>query len=251
VTFTIAVSERSSRKTVAKELARFSRRHPEWAIVVAALATWVVLVATHLGSAVPRADVDGQMVVYAHAAGGWLLMVVAMMALSTVPMVRYLAFNSLARRRSRAITAFCFGYLTVWVAFGAAAAAAIAAVNAIVGSTISHGAMLGATLMVAAGFELTAAKGRSLRACHLGAPLPPRGLRADVACGRLGLHHGVACVGSCWALMLAMAVAGHAHLVLMGFLTMVVGAQKLLVAGTRLGGAVAPALVAAAVVAMT
>jgi predicted metal-binding membrane protein len=99
---------------------------------------------------------------------------------------------------------------------------------------------------VAAGWELTAAKRRCLRACHRTLPLPPDGWKADAACARFGLRYGWACLGACWALMLAMAIAGHASLLLMLVLTVIVVAEEGLVKGTRLGRAAALVLVVAA-----
>src|SRR5260370_32693636 len=77
-------------------------------------------------------------------------------------------------------------------------------------------------------------------------PLAPDGPSADAACARGGARYGWAGVGASWALMLPMAVAGHTRLAVMLLLAVIVGAEEVLVKGTRLVWGAALALVAAA-----
>ena len=81
---------------------------------------------------------------------------------------------------------------------------------------------------MAAAWQLTRWKLVALRACHRPVPLPPLGRRADAAVVRFGVRNGSACVGSCWAMMLAMGVASAgAMLPAMVALTALVTSEKL------------------------
>jgi predicted metal-binding membrane protein len=175
------------------------------------------------------------------AQGNWLLMAPAMMLPSALPAARHVALNSRWRRRQRASAVFVVTYLAVWLLFG------LVVVSVAGWAHLPTGASwpLVLALVVAAGWELTAVKRRCLRGCHRTVPLPPDGWKADAACIRFGLRYGWSCLGACWALMLPMALAGHASL-LMVVLTAVVVAEEGLVKGTRLGDAAALILVAAA-----
>jgi predicted metal-binding membrane protein len=174
----------------------------------------------------------------------WGVMAVAMMVPGVLPAVHYIALASLWKRRQRAVAVFLASYLSVWLAFGVLALEAVDAFTGL--SHVGPTALLPLVLVVGAGWELTPQKQRSLRACHLVDPPPPRGWKADAGCARAGLTYGLRCVRSCWALMLAMAVGGHASLPLMLLLTAIVAAQKLLVRGPRLGVSACATLLAVA-----
>ena len=78
-----------------------------------------------------------------------------------------------------------------------------------------------------------------------------RGWKAHAACVRAGLRYGQQCVIGCWALMLTMAVAGHASLALTLFLAILIASQRLLVRGTQFGPLASLALVSTAVFLVT
>jgi predicted metal-binding membrane protein len=65
----------------------------------------------------------------------------------------------------------------------------------------------------------------ALAACHRTRRVPGQGRRADAACAREGVRLGLACVGTCWLIMLAATLATHA-LFLMAALTVLVVAEK-------------------------
>lgn len=229
-------------------LARAARFHPEWAALVLLGVSWVAFVghawvpghegtaSSHLGAGVSAA-----------ALASWGLMSVAMMTPGCLPATRHLALNSLHRRRRRAMTLFLSSYFVLWMVFGALVLTALAAVRGHVG--VVGGAadpLLPAALLVAAAWQLSARKQQLLRACDRTVPLPPRGWRAEAGSARFGLAQGWACMGSCWALMVVMAVAGHASLVWMVALSALVGAERLTRVGRRLARPSAVALAAAA-----
>jgi predicted metal-binding membrane protein len=132
----------------------------------------------------------------------WALMVLAMMLPTALPAIRHVAVNSLRRRRTRAMATFTAVYVAVWALAGAVFIAAAPAWSALSGTWVAA-----AGLAIAAAWQLTVHKRRALRDCHRPSPLPPTGSRATAGVVRFALRNSSACVRSCWAMMLAMAVA--------------------------------------------
>lgn len=162
--------------------------------------------------------------VAASAAAGlpmWTLMSIAMMLPGAMPAVRHVALNSSPRRRGRAISKFLAVYLGIWAAFGAV-------VLALLAMWTPARASLGvaAVLALAAAWQMTPLKRHALEACRR-STLPASGHRAAASVARLGLRNGVACVGSCWAMMLAMALATSERLLWTVALTCIVSMEKL------------------------
>ncbi len=152
----------------------------------------------------------------------WALMAVAMMLPTAMPAVRHVAVNSLYWRRRRAMLEFIAIYLGIWALFSALVLGA-AISQAPAGSAF----VLPLVLAVAALWQLTPLKRRALRACHRPRPLPPYGWRATAGVARFGLGNGGACLASCWAMMLTMAVVGSARLAWMAALTGLIATEKL------------------------
>jgi len=151
---------------------------------------------------------------YGTAFAAWGVMSAAMMLPVTLSAVRFVAFNSVRARRNRAMTLYVIGYLGVWLAFGAIALATergLASAFADERHLVLAGVLIGAAL-----WQISSSKRRALLRCHATVPLPPFGLRADVASARFGALHGWRCLRSCWALMLVMVVIGHAGMVAFG-----------------------------------
>jgi predicted metal-binding membrane protein len=270
----------TARPAMLGRLERAAWHYPEWTWAALAVACWALLAALHLRGWGPfgahNADAaqhsvhvypagDGGHQAMHHVAtssseaplqagahttswlaaqGGWLLMATAMMLPSALPTARHVAMNSRWQRRQRATAIFMGTYLAVWLLFG------VVVVSVARWTPVPKGVEwpLAATLVVAAGWELTPAKRRWLRACHRTVPLPPSGWKADAACARFGLRYGQACIGACWALMLPMAIAGHAGLPLMTMLTAIVAAEEVMVKGVRLVRSAGVVLVIAAAV---
>ena len=133
----------------------------------------------------------------------WALMSFTMMVPAALPAVRHVAINSLRWRRRRAVGEFLAVYLGIWVAFGAIALGLLALLpSARTDTTVA----LVLALALAAAWQLTPQKRRALLACHRSSPLPPRGWRATAGVLRFAGRNGGACLGSCWAMMLVMAV---------------------------------------------
>ena len=101
-----------------------------------------------------------------------------------------------------------------------------------------HGETVGAGVLAAAGlFQFSALKYRCLEQCH--APFGFvssrwHGRAPSMEAFRLGVDHGVFCVGCCWALMLLMFVVGVGSVGWMLAIAVVMAAEKNLPWGRRL-----------------
>ena len=162
----------------------------------------------------------------------WLLMVVAMMLPSSLPVVALFAHASRGQPHARsAFAAFLAGYGLVWLTFGAAAFLFDALVHAAVDAWpwLAHNEWLigGGVLVVAGAFQFTSLKYACLDSCRSpGAFLLRHYARGRRAALRIGARHGLFCVGCCWALMLVLFAVGVANLVWMAALTAVMVHEK-------------------------
>lgn len=223
------------------------RRHPEWPVTALVAAAWIALAAGAGGAhgvrdhgAAGHAAHGGAVL---GALPGWTLMVVAMMVPLALPAVRQVALDSVRSRRRRAIALFLATYVAAWAIVGLAA---LGAVHLLAEAGAGERLLLAAALGVAAGWQLTRGKRRALFACAVTRALPPAGRRADVACVRAATLRARREIASCWALMLVMAVAGHANLLWMVALSAIVLGEAFTGAGARGLRASAGALAAAA-----
>jgi predicted metal-binding membrane protein len=160
------------------------------------------------------------------------LMAMAMMAPVALPAVRHVGLNSLRRRRQRAMGLYLGVYVIVLGGFGAVA---LAAVHVVRESLVTdERVLLALALALAAAWQLTREKRRAVLACTRTVPLPPSGLRADVACARFALKGAYRCMRSCWALMVVMAVVGPFGLAWMAALTGLILIEERTLMGRRL-----------------
>ena len=174
--------------------------------------------------------------------GGWMLMCAAMMLPTTFPLLEI--FRRLTARRAerrRLMALLVAGYLGAWAAFGLAAHALDLALHAIAERSLwltFNGWVLGGAVLAVAGlFQFSALKYRCLEKCRapLGFALAHwRGGYAPSDALKLGLHHGIYCVGCCWALMLLMFVVGTGNVGWMLLLGAVMAVEKNLSWGRRL-----------------
>ena len=180
------------------------------------------------------------------AAGG--VMTLAMMGPSCLPMARYVAANTLRRRRT--VAAFFAGYLALWTGFFAVFALADGMAHALLGpgSAAAPGGYLitGTAVALAAGWQLTTAKRKLLNACRRVDLLPAHGRQAAVAAVRLGLLQAAFCLGSCGPLMLAMLAAASGRLALMVLIAVLAWLEKATRTGRRLARPSAAVLAAIA-----
>jgi predicted metal-binding membrane protein len=181
----------------------------------------------------------------------WTLMVAAMMLPVVAPQVRRVAMRSLWSRRHRAAVSFVLGYLAVWLVLGAGLVAVVLAL----GGHEQLAPWLAVALLLAAGWQVSGPRKRTLRRCaalRLGAAT---GFAADLDCARAGLRSGLRCVYTCGPLMVAMALT-HSLLLMVGVLVVLLsertrGANPLQRAGRPHEALVIGGFAAVAAVAVT
>ena len=112
-----------------------------------------------------------------------------------------------------------------------------------------HSWVIGAaTLALAGGFQFSPLKERCLKQCRTPFSFFVRYYRkGSGAAWRLGLRHGMFCLGCCWALMLVMFGLGVGSLVSMAVLTGVMVVEKTFPGGQRLSPVIGIALLLLAV----
>ncbi len=146
---------------------------------------------------------------------GWLVMVAAMMLPASLPTIRIVeaAARRLARPR-RARAAFLAAFAATWTAFGLLAFTGDIVLHHLVDATPWLAArpwlVEAGVLALAGGYQLMPLKRRSLAACRHPDDLVATATPDELHPARLGLRHGLACLGSSWALMLLMFAEGFA-----------------------------------------
>ena len=165
---------------------------------------------------------------------GWTLMTVAMMLPTSLPLVTL--FRRLTRRRSDRLALvglLIAGYLGVWALFGGLAHLGDLLIHETVERSVWLGAnswIIGAGTITLAGiYQFTPLKYKCLDKCR--APLGFitehwRGSHERSQAFRLGVHHGLFCLGCCWSLMLLMFVVGVGNLGWMLALGTVMAVEK-------------------------
>lgn len=181
---------------------------------------------------------------------GWILMTVAMMLPTALPLLEMFRRLSAQRPdRARLLTLVIAGYLAVWLGFGIFAHGADWAVHEVVerSSWLEANAwLIGAgTLLLAGAFQFSRWKYRCLDKCR--APLSFiteywRGHHEARNAWMLGIHHGLFCVGCCWALMLLMFAVGVGNVAWMLVLGALMAAEKNLPWGRKLSAPIGLAL---------
>jgi predicted metal-binding membrane protein len=192
-----------------------------------------------LCSAVPQGEIVVPALLHALA---WVLMIAAMMLPTTFPLLAL--FRRVTGDRpdaGRLLALALTGFFVAWLAFGLLAHAADEALRWAAGRDawfIANGWMIGAAVLLCAGaFQWSALKYRCLEQCHTPFAFVAarwHGRAPSREAFRLGLDHGVFCVGCCWALMLLMFVVGTGSIGWMLVLAAVMAAEKNLPWGRRL-----------------
>jgi predicted metal-binding membrane protein len=157
-------------------------------------------------------------------AGGWVLMLVAMMSPLLIHPVSHVRLSSFRHRRIYAMALFLAGYVSIWMVAGALLFVVAIVAGLYAAQSWTPVAM---AFLVAAVWQASPAKQRCLNGCHSLRSLVAFGRAADLDALCFGLEHGSWCVGSCWALMLVpmLLVEGH---------TLVMGASAFLMFSERL-----------------
>ena len=165
----------------------------------------------------------------------WSAMMIAMMLPSATPMLlvyRQLAARAVAYPDAQSAF-FAAGYALVWTLFSAAATLAQWGLHslALLSPAMSlDGPRLGGLLLVVTGvYQWTALKRSCLAGCAAPLEFLSRHWQASrFGAWRMGLLHGIYCVGCCWMLMALLFVYGVMNLFWIGALTLYVLVEKLL-----------------------
>jgi predicted metal-binding membrane protein len=184
----------------------------------------------------------------------WIVMMIGMMTPSAAPLL--LIYAGVMRssaggpRAALRVYPLAAGYLLVWIAFSLLATA----LQRVLGAgmitpmmTLRSSMATAGLLAIAAVYQLTPLKQACLASCRspitfILARMRPGALGAF----RLGVEHGVYCVGCCWALMLLLFAGGIMNLWTIAALMLVVLIEKLEPFGWRTRRLSAVALMAAA-----
>jgi predicted metal-binding membrane protein len=162
----------------------------------------------------------------------WVVMMAAMMFPSVAPTVA-LYSRMTGGRSPLAPLVFAGGYLIAWAAAGVLAFALAAAGGAFAGNVLTWGRagrwVTGATLVIAAVYELTPLKDVCLGKCRSPVGFLLGSWRAGWSGAlRMGAKNGAWCVGCCWALMASLFALGVMSIVWMAFVAGLIAVEKTL-----------------------
>jgi predicted metal-binding membrane protein len=170
----------------------------------------------------------------------WWVMMIAMMVPSAAPMVLlYTRVHRHAQNMGRMdpavipAAAFASGYLLTWLLFSLAATALQwslerAGLMHAMMMWITNSVLSGSFLMAAGIYQLSPLKGICLKHCRSPADYLSRHWRKGrLGAARMGLEHGLYCVGCCWFLMALLFVGGVMNLVWIAGLAIFVLIEKL------------------------
>ncbi|MEO8633572.1 MAG: DUF2182 domain-containing protein [Chloroflexota bacterium] len=159
----------------------------------------------------------------------WIVMMAAMMLPSSAPMLLLyrLSAGDGANGELRTL-AFGAGYLLVWAVVGGVVLIAQRLVEMAVSPEVRpYG--VAAVLLAAGAYQFTPMKATCLRACQTPADFLVRHWRGGGTIGalRLGLDHGLYCLGCCWALMAVLVAAGGMGIAWVALIALIVLVEKL------------------------
>ena len=161
--------------------------------------------------------------------GMWATMMVAMMFPATAPIV--LLHHMVMRRRGQgtiSTVAFGLGYLLIWTAVGLIPLGVLIGFRQVSDHSVWIDRAAGFVLLIAGGYQFTRWKATCLRACRT----PFTFLmthdfgRGAFGALRVGVSHGLYCLGCCWALMAVLFVVGLMNLAWMAGIAVVFILEK-------------------------
>ena len=204
-----------------------------WPLLMFAVAGgWWLLMQNHLST-------SGS--VHTHALSNvfwmWVLMTLVMMSTTAVPVLKSL--HSITQNATQLIWwAFVFGYLVIWFGFALVASSLqlmIGELNLLDAHTGLNKSLSAGFLLIAGLYQFSSLKQRCQSECLAPMQFFLRHWRDGVSGGlKMGLRHGVTCVGCCWALMLLAFVGGLTNIWFMVLSAVVMAVEKFPVVGRRL-----------------
>jgi predicted metal-binding membrane protein len=190
---------------------------------------------------------------------GWTVMVIAMMLPTSLPLIAM--FGALVERRGRPgllVGLLVVAYLVVWTGFGLVVYLADRVLHLVVAATpwlADHAILItAATLAVAGAYQFSPLKYRCLDECRspLGFVLAHwSGRHERFEAFRMGILHGLFCVGCCWSLMLVMFAVGLGSLAWMLVLGIAMAIEKNVAWGRRISRPLGVVLILGAVLAVS
>jgi predicted metal-binding membrane protein len=178
----------------------------------------------------------------------WVVMMTGMMAPAAAPVLMLFAAAQLKRGGRTPwppIGIFALGYAVAWTGFSAGAVFAqwiLQRASMLTGAMAAAGPRLAGAILILAGiYQLTPWKNRCLSHCR-----SPLGFlmtswrHGNLGSFKMGLRHGIYCLGCCWALMCVLFVVGVMNLFWIAALTGFVMLEKVGPAGeviARIAGA--------------
>jgi predicted metal-binding membrane protein len=151
----------------------------------------------------------------------WTVMMAGMMLPSAAPVILLVlaVYRRRGDRRARVSSAaFAGGYLLAWTTFSGLAAATQVGLHrtALLTPEMASGSatLAGAILLLAGVYQWLPVKNMCLTHCHSPLGFITRYWREGAGGGlRMGVRHGLFCVGCCWALMTLLFVVGVMNLI--------------------------------------
>jgi predicted metal-binding membrane protein len=183
----------------------------------------------------------------------WWLMMAAMMLPSATPMI--LLFAALSRKQQEAGAPFTLtglfgaGYLTVWAGFSLLAVGLQGTLDRVAllsPQMVTTSLVLGAFLLIGAGvWQFTSLKNACLRNCRSPVDFLTRHWRnGPLGAFRMGVVHGLYCLGCCWMLMCLLFYGGIMNIYWIAGLATLVLIEKIVPTGQRASGPIGLALIA-------
>jgi predicted metal-binding membrane protein len=232
----------------------FADAAPAWgALVILAVAAWFVTIAQARGMGIGPGTMGMDLPIFV---GTWVVMMAAMMFPSVAP-VAILWTRAIYRKetggaRARRISEFVAGYLMAWSAFGLVAFGALLGTGRLAELAPDAARWLGVGIFALAGsYQLTPLKNVCLRHCRspIAQLLHYGNVKGPARDLRVGLFHGMYCVGCCWGLMVVLIALGAMNVAAMAALAGVIALEKLWRRGPGLARVVGLALIGLAVLA--
>ena len=181
----------------------------------------------------------------------WAIMMVGMMVPSAAPIV--LVYASFSRKNEKASPylstgSFLGGYLLVWTGFSLIATLlqwGLDEAALLSPMMVSTSPMLGAGILITAGvYQLSPYKNACLAHCrHPIQYFMAHWRKGRIGALRMGLHHGVFCLGCCWFLMMLLFFGGVMNLLWIAAITLFVLLEKVIPARIPTNKIVAPVLI--------
>ena len=205
---------------------------PAWtALVLLAVLAWFVTVDQANGMGVGTGTMGMSLAAFL---AMWVVMMAAMMFPSVAPVAilwsRTITARSTGATRTWRIAQFVTGYLIAWTAYGLLAYVVLLLSGRLVEQAPEVARWVGVAIFAVAGiYQLTPLKSACLRHCR--SPMMSllhygnfKGSARDL---RVGVHHGLYCVGCCWGLMIVLVAVGVMNVAAMAVLAAVIAIEKL------------------------